>query len=49
MSRYFSLRGLVRGLLPCLIFAACWTAWAIGYLQGAQERFEQPLATSTTV
>ncbi len=49
MSRYFSLRGLVRGLLPCLIFAACWTAWAIGYLQGAQEHQVVPLELSQTI
>ncbi|CAN1546463.1 hypothetical protein MCEMIEM12_01975 [Burkholderiaceae bacterium] len=49
MSRYFSLRGLVRGLLPCLIFASCWTAWAIGYVQGALERPEPPMSLSKTI
>ena len=49
MKRYFSAQGAKRGLVLAALVVLLWGCWAIGYLQGAQERSEQPLAISTIV
>ena len=36
MSKYFSRRGFLRGLVPCIVAITVWCAWAMGYVQGSQ-------------
>jgi hypothetical protein len=37
MSKYFSRRGFLRGLVPCIVAITVWCAWAMGYVQGSKK------------
>lgn len=34
MNKYYSVRGVKRGLLLSAVFIALWSAWSAGYLLG---------------
>lgn len=48
MKKLFSLKGFLRGLVPCIVAIAVWSAWAIGYVQGSQN-IDQSMPLTTTV
>lgn len=48
MKKLFSLKGFLRGLVPCIVAIAVWSAWAIGYVQGSQN-IDQSMPLTKTV
>lgn len=48
MKKYFSLKGFLRGLVPCIAAITVWSAWAIGYFQGS-ENIDQSIHMSQSV
>lgn len=48
MKKFFSLKGFLRALVPCIVAIAVWSAWAIGYVQGSQN-IDQSMPLTTTV
>lgn len=48
MKKFFSLKGFLRGLVPCIVAIAVWSAWAIGYTHGSQN-IDQSMPLTTTV
>jgi hypothetical protein len=48
MKKFFSFKGFLRGLVPCIVAITVWSSWAIGYLQGSQN-IDQPMPLTRTV
>jgi hypothetical protein len=48
MRRWYSPRGLRRGLLLAGIASALWLCWVAGYLQATVHRRLPPASTTTT-
>ena len=48
MKKLFLLKGFLRGLVPCIVAIAVWSAWAIGYVQGSQN-IDQSMPLTKTV
>ena len=48
MKKFFSLKGFLRGLVPCIVAITVWSAWAIGYMQGS-ENIDQSIHMSQSV
>jgi hypothetical protein len=48
MKKLFSLKGFLRGLVPCIVATTVWSAWAIGYVQGSQN-IDQSMPLTKTV
>ena len=48
MKKFFSFKGFLRGLVPCIVAITVWCAWAIGYMQGSQN-IDQSMPLTTTV
>jgi len=48
MKKFFSLKGFLRVLVPYIVAITVWSAWAIGYMQGAQN-IDQSMPLTTTI
>ena len=46
--KYFSKKGFLRGLVPCLVAITVWCAWAMGYTQGSKNIDESMPLTRTS-